>query len=193
LALGENMGRRWGLRMSACPKCGFAFAWDGTRCGHCKHPSSPMLPEVDRDDLRERRILFKARRHNLPGQRTHRYHDLAPETQQELRETSGEAMRGRPVLVFYDSRMRWTLLTTREVIGLDEGLRAMSIDDMVSVGSNSHPPEGATSEEIGQWKSSWEHLRVADARGTEAIVWVPCGGQAYALWNILLWFVRRKG
>lgn len=24
---------------SACPKCGFAYAWDGTVCGHCQSPS----------------------------------------------------------------------------------------------------------------------------------------------------------
>jgi hypothetical protein len=173
--------------MSVCPKCGFAFAWDGTKCRQCNFPDSPIAPEVDRDDLMERRILYKASRHNLPGRRTHRFRDLAPEIQNEIRQTVGEAMCGRPALVFFDSRVRWTLLTTRDVIGLDEGrLRAMSIDDMVSVDSNSHPPEGATSEEIGFWKTSWEYLRVADRHGSEAIVWVPCGGEAYALWNILL-------
>ena len=63
---------------------------------------------------------------------------------------------------------------------------------MVTVGSASHPPEGATIEEVRTWKSSWEYLRVADRQGTEAIVWVPCGGEAFALWNILLPYVRGK-
>src|SRR5262249_10354214 len=117
----------------------------------------------------------------------------APETQEAIRETAGVAMRGRPVLVFFDSRGLWTLLTTREVIGLDEGrLRIMSLDDMVSVGSKSHPPKNATAEEVSRWKSRWEYLRVGERQGAEAIVWVPCGGEAYALWNILLHYVRRK-
>ena len=185
--------RRLGYRMSACPKCGFAFAWDGTRCGHCNYPDSPIPREVDRDDLMERRILFKASRHNLPSRRTHRFHDLAPEIQNEIRETVGATMQGRPVLEFFDSRIRWTVLTTREVLGLDEGrLRAMSIDKLVSVGSQSHPPAGASSDDIGLWKRSWEYLRIADRDGSEVVVWVPCGGEAYALWNILLPYVRGK-
>ncbi len=180
--------------MAACPKCGFAYAWDGTRCGHCHFPDSLIAPEVDHDDLMERRLLARAGKHSLPGRRTHRFPELAPEVQREIRETAGEAIRGRPVLVFHDSRVRWTLLTTREVVGWDEGrLRAMPIDDMVSVGSQSPPPARATAEEIARWKSSWEYLRVVDRHGAEAIVWVPCGGEAYALWNLLLPYVHGKG
>lgn len=180
--------------MSACPKCGFTFAWDGTRCGHCNYPDSPIPPEEDRDELMERRILYKASKHNLPSRRTLKFQDLQPEIQSEIRKAAGEQIQGRPVLVFFDSRERWTLLTTREVIGLDAGrLRAMGIDDMVSVGSALRPPKGATSEEVDLWKSSWEYLRVADRHGIEAIVWVPCGGEAFALWNILLPYVRGKG
>src|SRR5262245_15892267 len=160
--------------MSACPKCGFAFAWDGARCGHCNYPDSPIAPEINRDDWMESRILFKASQHNLPNRRTRRFQDLALEIQSEIREIAGKAMVGRPVLVFFDSRMRWTLLTTREVIGWDEGrLRAVGINDMASVGSKSQPPDGATAEEIGLRKSSWEYLRVVDRHGAEEVVWVP--------------------
>jgi hypothetical protein len=179
--------------MSACPKCGFTFAWDGTCCSHCNYPDSPIPTEEDRDDLMERRILHKASKHNLPSRRTQRFHDLASDIQSGIRAIAAEKMQGRPVLVFFDSRDRWTLLTTREVIGLDDGrLRAMNIDDMVAVGSKSHPPRDASAEEIGRWKSSWEYLRVADRQGAEAVLWVPCGGEAYALWNILLPYVRGK-
>jgi hypothetical protein len=27
---------QWG-RVGQCPKCGFAYRWDGTRCAHCRH------------------------------------------------------------------------------------------------------------------------------------------------------------
>jgi len=180
--------------MTACPKCGFTFAWDGTSCSHCNYPDSPIPPEVDRDDLMDHRILHKAGRHNLPSGRTRRFPDVAPDIQSAIREIAGERIQGSPVLLFFDSRERWTLLTTRELIGLDEGrLRSMSIDEMVSVGSESHPLTNATFEEVHRWKSNWEHLRAADRHGAAAVVWVPCGGEAYALWSILLPYARSKG
>jgi hypothetical protein len=180
--------------MTACPKCGFTFAWDGAICGHCKYPDSPIPTAEDRDDWMEHRILHKASKHHLPGRRTHRFQDLAAELQNEIRTIGAERIQGRPVLVFFDSRERWTLLTTRELIGLNAGrLRAMAIADMVSVGSESLPPRGASGDEVNRWKSSWEYLRAADRNGVEAVVWVPCGGEAYALWNILLPYVRGKG
>jgi ribosomal protein L40E len=35
----------------------------------------------------------------------------------------------------------------------------------------------------------WEYLRPVDKVG-EAVVWVPYGGEAHALWNILLPYTR---
>jgi hypothetical protein len=57
---------------------------------------------------------------------------------------------------------------------------------MVELQPAEQPVEPVTPEEIGLWKGGWEHLRVIGRRGSVAIVWVPCGGEAYALWNILL-------
>ena len=180
--------------MTACPKCGFIFAWDGSRCGHCNYPDAPIPTDVPRDDeWLEGRILHQASRHNLPSRRTFWFHDFAPEIQSEIRILAGETLRGRPVLVFFDSLARWTMLTTREVMGYSDGrLRSMSISDMTSVSSELEPPMGVTSEEMGEWKRTWEYLHVSDSQGSDSILWVPCGGEAYALWNILLMLIRRK-
>jgi hypothetical protein len=177
--------------MSGCPNCGFTFAWDGSRCGHCGCPDLPTQTEEHRDDLIERIILGKAARSNLPNYQTHLLQDLAPETQTAIRRIAGERIQGRPVLCSFDSTERWTLLTTREVIGFDEGrLRSMRIDDIRSVDSASQPPMEATLVEVRRWKVSWEYLRLKDRRGDQAVVWVPCGSEAYAIWNILLRFAR---
>jgi hypothetical protein len=171
--------------MEACPRCGFSYAWDGAVCGHCRYPDSPT--EADRDNWMEARILAKARKHRLPGGRTQRFQDLAPERQAEMKEQAGSQLRGRPVLAFVDSSSRWTLLTTREVICQDTGgLRAVKIGELASVANASEPPAGATLEEVGRWKGSWEYLRVVDRGCHASLIWVPCGGEAYALWNILL-------
>ena len=176
---------------SACPTCGFAFAWNDSRCGHCHHSDSPPPTEVDRDDFIEGRILNKVGRNKLPAGRTWRFRDIAPEMAEEIRRIAGYQIRGRPVLAFIDSPTRWTLLTSREVLSWDEGqLREMNIGNMVSVDSESMPPPEATLKEIEQWKSSWEYLRVVDRQGQAASIWVPCGGEAYALWNILLPFAQ---
>lgn len=177
--------------MSVCPKCGFTYAWDGTRCGHCHYPESPISPEDERDDLLAQRILHKAR--TVIGRRTHPFEDLASDLQNEILQVAHDKIYGRVVLVFFDSSKRWTLLTTRELIGWEEGrLRWMPMEDMVSVGSASHPPADASTEEEGRWKATWEYLRVVNHRGKQVIAWVPCGNEAYMLWNILLPFVIAK-
>jgi hypothetical protein len=106
---------------------------------------------------------------------------------------AGEWLQGRPIYLFFDSLQRWTLLTTRALIGMDQGLlRSMRIDDMRSVGPKSRPSPDAPTEEVHRWKFSWEYLRVAGRQGVEAVVWVPCGNEALALWGILLPYIRNK-
>jgi ribosomal protein L40E len=174
--------------MLACPNCGFTYGWNGTKCEHCHYPDLRIPADEYRDQLVENRILYKATRKGLPGKRTHHFQNLAPITQAEIRDASGKAIVGYPVLVFYDSSSRWTLLTTREVIGWNEReLHSVKLADMVSVGDKrKQPPADATFQEVSQWKVSLEQLRIADRHGNEIIVWVPWGSEAYALWGILL-------
>jgi hypothetical protein len=138
-------------------------------------------------------MVYRAGKHRLPGGRTHRFEQLEPALQRQILEAVADGMRGRPVLAFVDSSERWTLLTTREVVCREHGhLRGMSIRNLATLGSDSRPPEGSSLEEVGRWKGSWEYLRLVHRDGTSQTVWVPCGGEAYALWNILLPFARAR-
>ncbi len=139
----------------------------------------------------ETHILRKAGQHGLPLGRTHRFADLTADLQERIIEAVGARAQGRPVLAFVDSPPRWTLLTTREVTCQDKGqLLVVGIRDLASVSNDSQPPQGASPEEIGRWKGSWEYLGVVNRSGGRGALWVPCGGEAYALWNILLPYTR---
>jgi hypothetical protein len=179
--------------MERCPNCGFSYAWDGRACGHCRAPESRATTETEQNNRVQARILHNAGRHGLPGGRTYRFEDLEPELREGMLTAAGDRLRGRPVLAFVDCPARWTLLTTREVISRHAGqLVVVSTRDLASVSNASEPPVGASREEFGRWKGSWEYLWVVDRNGGEGLVWVPCGGEAYALWNILLRFVRSR-
>jgi hypothetical protein len=179
--------------MGGCPNCGFSYAWDGTACGHCRAPEPRTFTEAEQDDSMQARILKRASKHGLPDGRTHRFQDLEPGLRDSILAVAGDRLEGRPVLAFVDSSARWTLLTTREVISHHSGrLVVVSLRDLTSVGNVSEPPRNVSLEEFGRWKGSWEYLGVADRLGGAGLVWVPCGGEAYALWNILLPFTRTR-
>jgi hypothetical protein len=179
--------------MGVCPRCGFSYAWDGVNCGHCHSPDSRPLGAAEQENRIESRILKRASHHGLPACRTFRFEDLKPGFQEEILTAAGKQLRGRPVLAFVDSPQRWTLLTTRAVLGLDRGrLWSVDLQDLTVVTNASKPPVGASTEEVGRWKGSWEYLRLEGRNAGVGVVWVPCGGQAYALWNILLAFTRGR-
>lgn len=136
-------------------------------------------------------MRHKAAQHKLPYGRTRVFPDVEPELVHEIDDVIGKAVQGRPILVHVDSLSRWTLLTTREVLSCDNSrLARMKIEDIGSVGTESSPPSNASSKEVARWKSTWERLRLVDRQGVAAIIWVPGGPEAYAIWNILLPYAR---
>ncbi len=174
--------------MTACPKCGFKFAWDGTRCAHCNYPDSPLPPKKSADDLVEDRMIRGVSRSKLSNSRTWVFRTIVPEMQDEVRKVADNCIKGRLVLLCVDSLKRWTLLTTREVICWDDAnLQTVSFEEMVRVGPATEPENGATGEEVTQWKLSWEYLQVVNVHKKEATVWVPCGSEAFLVWNLLQW------
>lgn len=172
--------------MSACPKCGFSFAWNGLTCGHCHHGEDWVAPPVSEDDRNEVRILHTAGKHKLPHGPTKYFQDLAPQEQEQIVRSADARIHGRAVLICLDSVTKWTLLTTREVICLDHGrIRAIGFAEIESVHPYPALSEHADSEAIGHWKSNWEYLRILDGQCSETIVWVPRAPNSYAMWNIL--------
>jgi hypothetical protein len=146
---------------------------------------------MDRDAWVAGRILWKARKHRLPGGRTFLFSELPEDLRERVAAVAAGRAAGRPVLAFVDSPQRWTLLGTGKVVSLHGGqVHECRLDCLTDVGPRDHPPDGAAVEQAREWKGSWEYLRVCEGPGAVADLWVPCGGEAYALWNILLMFPR---
>jgi hypothetical protein len=149
---------------------------------------------MDREEWVAGRILWKAGKHGLPRGRTHLFADLPDDLRELFAAVAVERAAGSPVLALVDSRDRWTLLATRKVVSLHgEKFHECRLDRFYDAGPRDGCPPGATLDQAGQWKLSWEYLRVTDDTGAVADLWVPCGSEAYALWNILLMFPRVWG
>jgi hypothetical protein len=146
---------------------------------------------MNREAWVERRILWKAGKHCLPRGRTHFFSDLPDDLRAMFAEVAVERAAGRPVLAFVDSRDRWTLLATGKVVSLHGGkFHECRLDRLSSVGPRDGYGPDATIEQIRQWKQSWEYLRACDDTEAAAELWVPRGGEAFALLNILMMFPR---
>jgi hypothetical protein len=96
------------------------------------------------------------------------------------------------VLAFGDSPERWSLLGTRKVVSLHDGeTHEFRLEHLCTVEPWDRWDStalGATMDGAKEWKRTWEFLRVRDNSGRITKIWVPCGAEAYALWNILLMF-----
>jgi len=148
-----------------------------------------MAEVMDRDAWIESRILWKARKFRLPGKQTHLFGELPNELRAQLAAVTAERGAGKPVLAFVDCPKRWTLLATVKVLSLHGGeTYECRLERLSDVGPRDYFTPGASLDEIKEWKQSWQYLRVHDDSGAVADLWVPCGGEAFALWNILRMF-----
>lgn len=172
----------------ACPNCGFSYAWDGTSCGHCRAPDKP---QVSRDALIESRFLRRGQEQGWPSGCFFHYRDVPLELHLAMRTIIGDRPLGSPVWAFVDSPSRWTLLTTRLVISWhDDQLHVASIDDLMSITSDSKLPRDSTSEEVDRFKFTLQFLRLVDANGS-AVIWAPPGSPTFGLWNFLLPYAKK--
>src|ERR1700722_8161668 len=148
---------------AACPNGGFSYGWDGATCAHCH---DPVAPQIDRDELLEKRFVFKAQKHGLPSKRTWLFRDLPFEMQRVIFDIVNDRLTGKPVLAFIDSPSRWTLLSTRQILSWYDGrLHHASIDGLITIRDAFRHPRGATEEEIDLYKSTLEYLRLVDSDG----------------------------
>lgn len=162
-----------------CPGCGFSYGWDGQTCRHCGYPVSPD------GGLPKNRILYMSR-HALAAGRTHRFQELTPEFQAEVRRVAGDRIRGEPVLAFIDGIQRWTLLTTREVICCEQSQLCMvRIADIPFIAERKKLPAVAINDKAPLEKMRPTYFRVQDRYGTETRIWAPGIIEAHALWVVL--------
>jgi len=135
------------------------------------------------------RIRWKGGQHGLPQGRTHFFPDLPPEMQQRLLAVVADCAGGQPVLACVDSPQRWTVLATDKLISYyDHQLHVCVLETLADVRPRDSDRLEEMGDEILEWKTRWEYLRLQDDAGRVTEVWVPSGTEAYALWNILRMF-----
>ena len=144
---------------------------------------------MDVDEWIESRITWKAGKHNLPAGRTWLFTDLPPTDRSRFEAAAAKCDLGRPVLVFLESPDLWTVLGTKKIMSRHhERLQAFPLRQLVRVGPIDKPQHEWPVEQVRDWKRSWEYLSLKGTWWRKATIWVPCGGEAYALWSILHMF-----
>lgn len=168
-----------------CPGCGFSYGWDGKACRHCGYPVSTD------DGLPEKRILYMSRHARAAG-RMHRFEQETPNyLKADVLQLTFEHIRGDPVLLLVNHPMRWTLLTTREVVCWEgEELRTIRIADIPFLADRGELPADATCEKSSTKSETLTYLRILDRYGSETSLWVPGHTEALALWDILHSYTR---
>jgi hypothetical protein len=148
------------------------------------------------DDWIESRIRLHAGKYGLPAGRTCFFSEASSDVRSIVSSALSPTDVGIPVLLGYDSPVRWSVLGTRQLVGLaDERIRCFKHVDIASIASRDYPPAeqviaALSLEELGRLKRCWEYLRIADPQGQTEDFWVPAGSEAFAFWNILLTLSR---
>lgn len=144
---------------------------------------------MDVDDWIENRILWKAGKHSLPSGHTHLFTDLPAADRGPFETAAAQSHLGRPILVFSGSPDLWTVLGTRKIMSQHHGrLHVFPLRQLVSVGPRDNPRPWWSNEQIRNWKGSWEYLLLKRTWWRSSTIWVPRGGEAFALWSILRMF-----
>ena len=148
-----------------------------------------MSHAKDYDDWIEGRIVWKAKHHGIPCARTYLFGELSDDVAEYLLSEMAARDVGRPVLAFVDSLSCWTLLATKKAASQhDDEICECRLDQIEEVRPRDYFPRFSSEREVLEWKRSWEYLRIMESTGVACDLWVPCGKEAFALWNILRMF-----
>jgi hypothetical protein len=94
------------------------------------------------------------------------------------------------VVLAFQSEHRWTLIGTRQTIGVLDGQpRSFSHSKISDIHPKDYPPpvekwDESTFEKMAREKRSWDILILADDRGREEFFWVPPGPEAFTMWSL---------
>lgn len=139
-----------------------------------------MNQNTKKDEWYENRILWRAKQHKLFNKRCMKYAD-APKKVKEVIKTCAK-YEGIPVLLFFENRKLWTLLTTNEVISFfDDKLQSGKLDliqKKIKIKRSNLPNQSHSIKEN-------EFISLVNLGVT---VWVPAGAELFALMNILQMF-----
>ena len=135
---------------------------------------------MTKDDWYADRIMWRAGQHRLFEKRCVRFEDLNAQGRRMI--TDQAEFIGKPLLVFFDSAERWTVLTTSEIVSRFDGQIHRASLDAIKKEVELVRPAGVDSEEL---KRSANRLRLPK---TNAEVWAPEGNELFGLMNILQMF-----
>ncbi|MFZ6654952.1 hypothetical protein [Undibacterium sp. TJN19] len=128
------------------------------------------------DEFYKDRILWKASQHKLKLEYFYSALDLDLINFLE----SKFALDGEPILVFWESQNRWTVVTTRKILSVDgASLNIIALDD---INKKIKIVESTLNQAT---KENAEFLLL----GEESVkIWAPSGGTLFALFGILKMF-----
>lgn len=135
---------------------------------------------MDKDEWYRDRILWKADQHRLFDKKCYKYSDLPDDHVLVIKEAISSDI--NPVIVFWESRKKWTVLGTKAICSFyDDNLIFSELDRINKQLSILHPIDVEPSNV--KLESTFIKL---DAVGK--LIWVPAGSELFALMNILKMF-----
>lgn len=126
------------------------------------------------------RILWKAQQHELFNKRCIKFTDAGDEVKSNV--LANCSLDGSPVLLFFISSKKWTLLTDFEVVSMfDGGVSSCSLDTINHTVKPSFNKENSISYE----KQNCQYI---DLPKSGVKIWAPNGKELFALISILKMF-----
>ena len=132
---------------------------------------------MGKDDWYRDRILWKVAKHKLLDKKCCMFSNLSNDKALSITEVIPEYT--NPVIVFWESRDKWTVLGTRAICSFYDGNLVFSELDEINKQISLFRPVGVKPE-VAKSESNFISL---DKTGE--LVWVPAGAELFALMNIL--------
>ena len=134
---------------------------------------------MNKDDWYVNRILWRANKHKLFDNRCCKYSELSAHCAAVIEQRLPEME--KPVLVFWDSEQKWTLLCALQIYSFMDGqLIFANLDDI-----NESMKVPQSSDSIEDLKRNAGTLLLDKLNRS---IWVPDEAELFALWSILQMF-----
>ena len=136
------------------------------------------------------RLLWKAKKYDLPQQFSFFFNNLPIEDQAFLNNQRNIAESGIPGLYFTKPTKEWTLICTKQVIYYDNNnTTSIYLRDIDKISSTVFDPslryQGAYIRKM-KTKSEWDTVKVITKQENVYILHANNGSELFALWNILI-------
>lgn len=142
------------------------------------------------DEYINKRLIWKAGKHDLPSEFSLYYSTLPVAMQEYLSQQIDTLPSEIPALFFTKPSHEWTLLSTRQLAGCRNGnVYSILLKDIERITSQKYGSEDAKFSTYLR-KGEWHELIVTGKDGRTLLFPAQKGADLFALWNILLMAVR---